>query len=121
MGILWSQKSPVIAVGSGNPTFAGMHWNLECWELLTAGLIPGSAPPLVRCRHALVLRRLAGEHRLSHVGAGGGGRANWGDFRVLHRAVNQLPWPSPIRELKSNEVARRSAVGSLELRRLERT
>lgn len=48
VGILWSRESLVIAVGSGNFTFAGMHRNLECWEVLTAGVPSSGARQLHR-------------------------------------------------------------------------
>ncbi len=59
VGILWSRDSLVVAVGSGNLTFAGMHRNLECWEVLTAG---------IPCSDARRLHRSVAEDALAFVG-----------------------------------------------------
>ena len=48
VGVLWSHECLMIAVGSGNLTFAGMHRNLECWEVLTAGIEASPARQLPR-------------------------------------------------------------------------
>lgn len=38
VALLWSSNALLVAVGSGNLTYSGMHRNLECWEVLTAGI-----------------------------------------------------------------------------------
>src|SRR5437868_770641 len=40
LALLWSREHLLLAVGSGNLTFAGMQHNLEAWEVLAAG-VPG--------------------------------------------------------------------------------
>lgn len=70
IGILWSQERLLLAVGSGNLTFAGMHRNAEIWEVLTAGI--AESPPerhLSREVGAGLLRFL--DYLSSRVDAGG--------------------------------------------------
>lgn len=48
VGVMWSRDCLLITVGSGNLTYAGMQRNLECWEVLTAGVPSSEARQLTR-------------------------------------------------------------------------
>ena len=69
VGVLWSRDCLLVAVGSGNLTFAGMHRNLECWEVLTAGVPSSEARQLSRSTAQDALAFLA--HLQGRVEPGG--------------------------------------------------
>lgn len=114
VGVLWSRESLVVAVGSSNLTFAGMHRNLECWEVLTAG---------VPCSDNRRLRRSVAEDTLAFVGylqgrVDPGGRAAttlMAASAALKTWLPRLPaGNSPVRWLDST----REAIGTQLVRHL---
>ncbi len=123
VGVLWSRDCLLVAVGSGNLTFAGMHRNLECWEVLVAGL------PVSDGRH---LHRSVAEDILSfltnlHARVEAGGRAastlaaahcavtSW--LPRLPSTVSPVRWLDSTREPIGEQLTRH--LGSREGRRLQ--
>jgi len=92
IALLWSRERLLLAVGSGNLTYAGMHRNLEAWEVLTAGI--AEASPERSISHGVGESLLA---FLSHLSTrvDPGGRAIHGLTDAITTVQSWLPRLSP--------------------------